>query len=185
MRPSKRTQVIEKCLEIFYRDGFHATGMDTLVAQTGISKTTMYKYFPTKQELILATLAHRDKVFLNWMQARIDDLADNPKDAILAFFDVLAEWFTSPDFRGCMFIKASSEFQDNSHPVHRQAAKHKQLVLDILEGYVGAAGIAKPEQTARTLMLLAEGAIVTAQLGHTQNPAVDAKLAAQRLLHDA
>lgn len=182
MRPSKRTQVIEKSLEIFYRDGFHATGMDTLVAETGISKTTMYKYFPTKQDLILATLAHRDAVFLQWMAARIDELATEPHEKILAFFDVLAEWFARPDFRGCMFIKASSEFQDTAHPVHKQSAKHKQLVLEMIEGYVGAAGIANPEQTARTLMLLAEGAIVTAQLGHTQNPAADAKRAAQNLL---
>lgn len=182
MRASKKTQIIEKSLEIFYRDGFHATGMDTLVAQTGISKTTIYKYFPTKQDLIMATLAHRDAVFLQWMGTRIDELASDPQDRVLAFFDVLAQWFQSPDFRGCMFIKASGEFQEAAHPIHKQSAEHKQLVLDLIEGYVGAAGIANPEQTARSLMLLAEGAIVTAHLGHTQNPANDAKRAAQKLI---
>ena len=182
MRPSKRDELVHKALQAFYRNGFHATGMDMLVAETGISKTSMYKHFRSKEDLILAVLRLRDEIFRNRVYRRIEELADNPRDQLIAMYDELQEWFDDPDFRGCMFIKASSEYQDRDHPIHKQSADHKRMLETHFTKLAKAAGLARPELLARQLLLLAEGAIVTAHMKHTESPAQDAKHAALALV---
>ena len=184
MRPTKRDELVQKALQVFYRTGFHATGMDKLVEETGISKTSMYKHFRTKEDLILAVLRLRDEHFRNWLYRRMEDLAGPPKDQLIAMFDALGEWFGEPGYKGCMFIKASSEYQDAAHPIHKQSADHKRLLELHMTDLSEKAGLAEPGAVARQLLHLKEGAIVTAHLGHTEHPAQDAKAAA-RLLVDA
>lgn len=182
MRPTKRDELVQKALQAFYRNGFHATGMDMLVKETGISKTSMYKHFRTKEDLILAVLRARDEHFRNWFYRRMEDLADTPRGQLIAMFDALEEWFSEPGYRGCMFIKASSEYQDSDHPIHMQSADHKRLLERHVCGLAEEAGLAHPKRLARQLLLLKEGAIVTGHLGHTDNPARDAKQAAIDLI---
>lgn len=181
MRPSKRDELVRKALEIFYREGFHATGMDLLAAETGISKTTMFKHFRSKEELILAVLRLRDQNFRNWLFRRMEE-AGSPRAQLEAMFDALAEWFASPEFRSCMFIKAASEYPDTDHPIHAQAAEHKRLLFRQLHKIAADAGAEDPAAMARALLLLKEGAIVTAHLGHEADPAGDAKAVASGLL---
>ena len=185
MRPSKRDELVHKALTAFYRNGFHATGMDMLAAETGISKTSMYKHFRTKEELILAVLRLRDESFRNWMYRRIEELADTPREQLIAMFDALEQWIEEPGFQSCMFIKASSEFQQPDHPIHRQSADHKRMLETHVIGLAQRAGYKDPATVARQLLLLVEGAIVTAHLGHTARPANDAKQAAIALLDSA
>lgn len=183
MRPTKRDELVKNALQAFYRNGFHATGMDMLVAETGISKTSMYKHFRTKEDLILAVLRLRDEHFRNWLYRRMEELADTPRQQLIAMFDALEEWFDEPGYKGCMFIKASSEYQDASHPIHKQSADHKRMLERHITELAEKAGLANPSALARQLLLLKEGAITTAHLGHTDNPAQDAKAAAVRLLN--
>jgi len=89
MRPTKRDELVAKALEVFYRNGFHATGMDMLVAESGISKTSMYKHFRTKEDLILASLRLRDENFRNWLFRRMEELADTPRGQLSALFVAL------------------------------------------------------------------------------------------------
>ncbi|MBE1296272.1 TetR/AcrR family transcriptional regulator [Phycobacter azelaicus] len=186
MRPNKRDELVRKALDVFYRNGFHATGMDKLVAETGVSKTSMYKHFRTKEELILAVLRLRDENFRNWLYRRIEELADTPEGQLLALFDALSEWFERPEFRGCMFIKASAEFQEVNHPIHAQSAAHKQFLQDHFVGLAADAGAEEPLNLARQLLLLKEGAIVSAVMarggGLAGDPAADAKAAARKLI---
>lgn len=143
MRPSKRDELVRKSLAVFYRDGFHATGMDTLVAETGISKTTMFKHFRTKDDLILAVLRYRDETFRNWFLRRLDERDISPRQKLLAVFDILKEWFEEPGFKGCMFIKASAEFQEPVHPAYAQSTEHKRLLLSALKSLAEKAGLAR------------------------------------------
>lgn len=181
MRPSKRDELVQKALEIFYRDGFHGTGMDALSAETGISKTTMFKHFRSKEELILAALRLRDQEFRNWLFRRMAQ-AGPPRAQLSAMFDALAEWFAMAGFRSCMFIKAASEYPDSGHPIHAQAAEHKRLLFLQVEQIAAKAGATDPAALARKLLLLKEGAIVTAHLGHEADPAGNAKAAAETLM---
>jgi AcrR family transcriptional regulator len=182
MRPTKRDELVRSALEVFYQNGFHASGMDMLAAETGISKTSMYKHFRTKEDLIIAVLRLRDENFRNWLYRRMEELADTPRGQLIAMFDALEEWFGQSGYRGCMFIKASSEFQDNQHPIHKQSADHKRMLEKHISELAVAAELPNPEQLARQLLLLKEGAIVTAHLAHTDNPAQDAKSAAIALI---
>lgn len=182
MRPNKRDEIVRKTLEVFYRNGFHATGMDMLVAETGVSKTSMYKHFRTKEDIILATLRLRDENFRNWLFRRIEALSDSAEGQLVAAFDALEEWFVMPEFSGCMFINASAEYRERNHPIHVQSAAHKRLLGAGFCRIALAAGAARPEELTRQLMLLKEGAIVTAMMGHSDNPAQDAKVAARILM---
>ena len=182
MRPTKRDELVQKALAAFYRNGFQATGMDRLARETGVSKTSMYKHFHTKEELILAVLRLRDEQFRNFRVRRLEALADTKRGQLLALFDVLGEWFAQDSFRGCMFIKASAEYQERDHPIHAQSAEHKRLIFVHVRELAQAAGAPDPGALARALMLLEEGAIVTAHLGYTANPAGDAKAAAEVLI---
>jgi len=185
MRPNKRDELVRKALDVFYREGFHATGMDRLVAETGISKTSMYKHFRTKEDLILAALRLRDEQFRNWLIRRMEERGDTPRAQLLALFDALGEWFAQPNFQGCMFIKASGEYQHPDHPIHAQAADHKRLLFAHLRSLAAKAGAAKPDALARQLLLLKEGAIVTAHMVQSADPASDAKAVANSLLAQA
>ncbi|WP_037308970.1 TetR/AcrR family transcriptional regulator [Ruegeria halocynthiae] len=185
MRPNKRDELVRNALQVFYRDGFHATGMDKLVVETGVSKTSMYKHFRTKEELILAALRLRDESFRISLLRQIEEMAHSPADRLLASFDALAQWFEEDGYRGCMFIKAGAEYQESDHPIHLQAAEHKRLMLDYFTDLARKAGAREPEKLGCQILLLQEGAIVTAVLLKNCEPARDAKAAAQVLLDQA
>lgn len=185
MSASKRDELVQKALHAFYRGGFHAIGMDRLAKETGVSKTAIYKHFRTKEELILATLRLRDEQFRNWLMRRVETLASDPKGQLIAIFDALAEWFHEPGFKSCMFIKASSEYQDRAHPIHVTAAEHKRLLAVDFAARARKAGAKNPDTLASELLLIKEGAIVLAHLHDADQVAKDARGAAEKLISTA
>ncbi len=100
-------------------------------------------------------------------------------------FDVLANWFADPEFRSCMFIKASSGYQDSDDPIYMQSGEHKRLLFVYTRELATKAGAKYPKMLAQQLMLLKEGAIVTAHIGYSNDPAGDAKTAAISLIDHA
>ena len=185
MRQTKRDELVKKALEVFYRNGFHATGMDMLAAESGVSKTSMYKHFRTKEDLILAVLRLRDENFRNWIFRRMEDAGDAPKEQLLGMFDALAEWFDEKGYRGCMFIKASAEYQESDHAIHVQSSEHKRLLFEHIAELCVRAAVDEPDTLAWQLLLLKEGAIVMAVLGRGTDAAHDAKAAARALLESS
>ncbi|QUS58695.1 TetR/AcrR family transcriptional regulator [Pseudovibrio brasiliensis] len=185
MRKNKRDELVEKAMETFYRNGFHATGMDMLVAESGISKTSMYKHFKSKEDLILAALGLREQQFHDWSTKRVSELASEPKDQLLALFDVLGEWFREDTFKSCMFIKASSEYPEPDHPIHQQTVEQRNTMYQGVLTLVEAAHLKNPEALARQLLMLQEGAIITAHFGNSDDPAGEAKNAAKALIDAA
>jgi len=182
MSQNKRSELIRKALQLFYRNGFHATGMDLVAKETGVSKTSIYKHFRTKDELILAVLRLRDENFRNWLYRRMEDLADTPGGQLLAMFDALEEWFLEDGFQGCMFVKASAEFQDPNNAINVQSYAHKRLLLDHFEKLATEAGAEDPQALARQFLVLKEGAIVLAAMSHSEAAARDAKSIAHLMI---
>ncbi len=182
MSQNKRAELIRKALLLFYRNGFHATGMDVVAKETGVSKTSIYKHFRTKQELILAVLRLRDENFRNWLFRRMEELADTPQGQLLAMFDALEEWFLEDGFQGCMFIKASAEYQNPDDAINVQSYAHKRLLVDHFEKLAAQAEAEDPHALARQFLLLKEGAIVIASMSHSQDAAREAKSVAKLLL---
>lgn len=182
MRPSKKAEIVEQVTELFYKRGFQATGMDQLVAETGISKTSIYNHFPTKDALILAALDRRDEMIRNRLFSRMRELGSGPREQLLALFDALHEWFSEPDFKGCMFVKACSEFQDDTNPIHQRACQHVADIVDELTRLAREAKLADPEHVAQQLAVLKEGAIAMATMRGTPDVALAAKLMARQII---
>ncbi|MGH1414162.1 MAG: TetR/AcrR family transcriptional regulator [Pelagimonas sp.] len=182
MSHNKRAELIRKSLDLFYRNGFHATGMDLVAKETGVSKTSIYKHFRTKEELILAVLRLRDENFRNRLFRRMEEISDTAEGQLFALFDALEEWFQQDGFQGCMFIKASAEYQEREHPINAQALEHKRLLLEHFTQLATAAEYENPRALACQILVLKEGAIVLAAMSHSCDPANDARKAAKVLL---
>jgi AcrR family transcriptional regulator len=179
---SKREFLIDTALRLFYEHGFHAVGIDAIVAASGIAKTTLYRYFPTKDDLILAALRRRDEWWRRLFVQGINKRAKDPRSKLLAGFEVLEEWFNDSPFRGCFFINASAEFPNEADAAHRAAAEHKRMFTQIIRGLCAEAGARNPEAMAEQLVLLMEGAIVTAQVSRRPEAARTARRTAELVL---
>lgn len=164
MPSSKRDQLIDTALDLFSREGFQGTGIDRILAESGVAKMTLYNHFKSKDELILAVLRRRDETFRNWYMREVERRASAPRDQLLATFDVLETWFNDGHYGGCLFINATAEFGDRTESIRGSCAEHKKLVLDYLTELSSKAGATDAEELAFSLNLLAEGAIVTAQV---------------------
>ena len=183
---SKRDQLIDTALRLFGRDGYHATGIDRILAEAGVARMTLYNQFGSKEELIVAALRRRDADFRAWLRDAVEARAEAPRQRLLALFDVLDTWFkaeaTAPPFFGCTFINAAAEFSDPDDPVHRQAADHKAKLCAYVAELAMAAGATEPERLARDLLLLMDGAMVSAQVTGDQSAALRARALAAAVL---
>jgi AcrR family transcriptional regulator len=164
-RPTtRRDHLLDTALRLFGRDGFHAVGIDRILAESGVAKMTLYKHFPSKQALIVAALERKDASLLAWLESGLARRGEGPREQLLAVFDLLGEWFGGADFHGCLFIKAAGEYPDLADPVHQAAAAYKRRLLGLLTGLASEAGAPSPRLLAQRLLLLVEGATVVAQV---------------------
>ncbi|MEQ9095261.1 MAG: TetR/AcrR family transcriptional regulator [Phycisphaerales bacterium] len=182
MPPSRRDELIDAAMRVFYKYGFHATSLDDIQKEGGISRMTLYNHFKSKDELIVAAMRRRDEIFRNRLMKFVDANAKTPRERILAVFDFHADWFDGDEFCGCMFINAAAEFSVAQSAPRRLAADHKQDIVQYLRELCAAAGIEDPGEVADQLNILLEGAIVTARVvGQVANggaePATAAHLA--------
>ncbi|HAD26267.1 MAG TPA: TetR family transcriptional regulator [Alphaproteobacteria bacterium] len=182
---SKRDQLIKTALELFYRDGFKATGIDKILAEAGVAKMTLYKHFPSKEALICAVLRRRDEEFRDWAMKYVETHAATPRERLLALFDAHYNWFSERNFRGCLFLNAAAEFAGNTESITAIALEHKKLLHGYIRGLASATGAHNPDELADWLLLLLDGAISGAQLTMTADWAMHAKGAAARLIDSA
>ena len=115
---------------------------------------SLYKYFPSKDDLIVAFLRKRDEDFRIWFVGQVNGKAENPKDKLLAVFDVLSEWMDIPEFRGCAFINAAAEFPLEGNPVHQVSAEFYDKFRTYIADLAGQCGSKFPECLALQLSLL-------------------------------
>ena len=185
MAASRRDQLIDTALDLFNRNGYHATGIDRILAQSGVAKMTLYNHFGSKDALIQAALETRDERWRAWFRDAVARRAETPRGRLLAVFDALEEWFARPDFHGCMFIRAAGEYAALDDPIHATAAAHQRLVLAELRDLAAAAGARRPARLAREIMLLALGAMVATQVNGPVEAGQAAKKAAAVLIDAA
>lgn len=166
---------------LIYAGGIHATGMDAIVKASGVARKTIYRHFGTKDELVAAALRQRDARWMAWFGARCRR-APTPAGQLLAAFDALAEWFATPDFRGCAFINAAGETGDPASPVRLVARRHKQALHDFLRQLAIEHGAADANAVARQWLILIDGAISVALVTGQLSAAIDAQAIAGALL---
>ncbi|EFF75135.1 TetR/AcrR family transcriptional regulator [Achromobacter piechaudii] len=163
--PTPLTDTQERLLRttehLIYRGGIHATGMDLIVKTSGVARKSLYKHYPNKDALVAAALTARDERWMRWFVAATTRAAA-PRDRLLSIFDALQEWFESDGFRGCAFINAAGEISDADHPVRQVSRLHKARLLDHVRSLAQEAGLPDPDEAARQLLVLIDGAIAVA-----------------------
>ena len=184
-RPDKHDHLLDKAIELFSRRGFHGTSIDAIVAETGIAKTTIYRHFETKEDLIVAALRRTDEEFRLQMRTFVEAASADPTERIFASFDFLEVWFQSNSFYGCPFLSAASEYVEQTDLVFQEARLHKRLMVAYFEELARAASLADPVDVAKRINLLQEGAVASAQITGEPSEARMAKhLAAELILNN-
>ena len=173
-----RDRILAAASDLFYREGVQNVGVDRIVAESGVAKMSLYNHFKSKDALIAAWLQQQGERWRTWFKERVESMAAQPGDRLLAMFDVLQEWFQQPDFRGCPFINSSVELVDPDHPGYRIAMQHQEAMADYILGLVEAAQLPHAETLAQQLLILVEGATVVAMMQRDATTAMLAKQAA-------
>ncbi|HEY1629026.1 MAG TPA: TetR/AcrR family transcriptional regulator [Tepidisphaeraceae bacterium] len=171
-----RERLLAVAIDLFYRNGFGAVGIDRVIEEAGVTKTTFYKHFESKDELMVAAVQRRDEWESQaWNRAVRDQAGDDPARQLLSMFDVLDQWFNNPEFHGCMFMNAAAEFPNPSDPVHQAAVAYKKRARDHWRDLAKAAGAdaATAETFADCYTALIEGALILRQT-HGRNDAARA-----------
>ncbi len=158
-----------------------AVGIDRIIAEAGVAKMSLYKHFPSKDDLILAVLKHREESVLAFFRSAMERQSKKMKNPLRAFFAALKEWFETPDFRGCAFQNAAVELADAAHPGTEFVRGHKQRFGEFLRGLVEEA-VGKSAKVTPAVALLVEGAIVTAVIQGKPDAADVARDAALKLV---
>ncbi|MEO6004744.1 MAG: TetR/AcrR family transcriptional regulator [Opitutus sp.] len=179
---AKRDHLLATAWRLFYRDGYRAVGIDTLLAEAEVAKMTLYNHFASKEELIVAVLTQRSAALLQGVDAAIGRAGRTPQKQLAAVFEGLKQWFLTDDFKGCAFIRALSEYPEPDHPIHQTAWAHKRQMNSRLLTIVQNAGARNPATLADTLSLLIDGAIVAAHATGSADSADAARTAAVSLL---
>ncbi|HVT90899.1 MAG TPA: TetR/AcrR family transcriptional regulator [Tepidisphaeraceae bacterium] len=171
-----RERLVAAAVDLFYRNGFAAVGIDRVIEAAGVTKTTFYKHFEGKDDLMVAAVQRRDEWESQaWAKAIHKRAGDDPIKQLLAMFDVMDIWFNDPDFLGCMFLNTAIEFPNPHDPVHQAAASYKRKVRDHWRDVAKAAGAqtTAAETFADCYSALIEGALILRQT-HGRNDAARA-----------
>jgi AcrR family transcriptional regulator len=179
---AKRSDLLATASRLFYRNGYQRIGIDTLLAEAGVAKKTLYHHFTSKDELVVAMLEEKAAASLGELDTRVNAAGAQPVSRFLAVFDWLMDWVESRDFNGCAFTRAFSEFPDEKHPVHRAAWRFKAETYRRLLSLAEECKVKRPDRLAEAAQLLIEGAIVVAHGSGRRDSAVAAKSTIQTLL---
>jgi AcrR family transcriptional regulator len=156
--PSARERLVETAIELFYREGIRAISVDAVVERSGVSKSSLYRTFASKEELIAAFAEEQNRRFWQWWDETTTRHAGAPRKQIEALFDGIAEQIANPQFRGCPFINLATEFPDRQHAGTAIACTNKKEVCKRLRLLARAVGASDPRQLSDQLALLIDGA---------------------------
>jgi AcrR family transcriptional regulator len=178
---SARERILGTAYEMFSRRGIRAVGIDEIIANAGVAKATLYRHFPSKDDLVLAFLQRREEL---WTFATIESEArrrgTDPEGRLLAIFDVFHDWFARNDFEACAFINVLLEMGP-THVAGRASIEHLNNIRSVVEGLAVDAGLREPGEFARSWHILMKGSIISAAEGDGQ-AALRAKAMASRLI---
>jgi AcrR family transcriptional regulator len=154
-----RSRLLATATRIFYAEGLHSVGIDRIVAEAKVTRATLYRHFPGKEDLVVAYLqgAHEmeregiDKALASGLP---------PADALRAIAKSITGGIRSAHFRGCAFLNAVAEYPDPQHPVHRAVLAHREWFLSTVTDVLAQVGETPPEPAGRHFVMLRDGAMV-------------------------
>jgi AcrR family transcriptional regulator len=178
----KKQEIIDHAYELFYDHGFHATGVDKVMADTGISKRTLYKYFASKEDLIAELIGHYGERFLSTAPVEIARLSPDPAGRVMALFDFRKAMFDEGSFRGCFAISANLEYSGRDTPVQAASLKFFETFLNYIKSLCADGGYKDPDKLAGQVIVLFNGAVVASQASRSPAPFDAAKSVLAMLL---
>ena len=182
-RPGRapRDRVLDAAYELFSQRGIRAVGVEEVIDRAGVAKATLYRHFPSKDDLVLAFLERREE---RWTRGLVEAEARRrgatPTEQLLAIFDVFDDWFRGESFDTCSFINVLLEL-GASHPAGRASIGHLSNIRAIVRGLADEAGLNDTDAFARSWHILMKGAIISAAEGDL-DAAQQAKAMARQLL---
>jgi AcrR family transcriptional regulator len=182
---SARGRLLSAATHLFCKNGINATGIDAIIEEAGTAKTTLYKLFGSKTNLVHAVLESEGRQWREWFIAAIESGGGDAETKLTRIFPALKSWFGEERFYGCPFINAVGEHDKDAKQFRAIAMKHKKVVLAHIEKLAGEMGATEPEVLAHQLALLIDGAIVAAMVSRNPGVADTAGLAACSLFAPA
>ena len=180
-----REKLIFTAINLFQEKGFHAVGLDYILSEANLTKSTFYNHFESRDELALEAVKVRDKWEMTTFEKAVQDKAGyDAKAMLLAMFDVLDEWFNHPNYKGCLFIAACSEFPARNHPIKCAASSHYADATESIKKIAEGAGVIETEAFAHEWVLMLVGATTFRQITDNNGAARIAKRAAEARLED-
>jgi AcrR family transcriptional regulator len=159
-----RDRILRTASTLFYQRGVRAVGVDLVVEEAGVAKTSLYRHFRTKDDLIAAFLAREDEDFWSKWDAVANQHKSNPTAELEAHLAWIAERVSRSNYRGCPQLNVAAEFPDAEHPARLVATAHKQELRHRLKGIAERLRVKRPDELAGQLSLLINGAFVSSQV---------------------
>ncbi|NUT53524.1 MAG: TetR/AcrR family transcriptional regulator [Saccharothrix sp.] len=180
-----RSHVLQVAGDLFYRRGIRATGVDLVAAEAGVAPTTLYRLFSSKDDLVGAYVERADLDFRGRFTAAVESAGPDPRDRIMAIFDVAYDEVTSQAFRGCKFLMSLAEFPEPDLPAHRNALAAKSWTRARIGELTEQLGVERPAELADQLMLVFEGLHASGQSFGPDGPAKRARHLTEAILDAA
>src|SRR5215210_943803 len=163
-----RERILETAYELFSRRAIRDVGVDEVIKQAGVAKATLYRHFPSKDDLVTAFLERREERWtLAWVEAEAKRRGNTPEEQLLAIFELFDEWFQRDDFEACSFINVLLEMGP-AHPVGQASVRHLASIRSVVSGLAEEAGLRDPDAFARSMHILMKGSIVSATEGDAE-----------------
>ena len=177
-----RERIVRTAYELFAHHGLAAVGVDRIVAEAGVAKTTLYRHFRSKDDLIIAVLErHEDLWVREWFEPEVMRRGDAPQERLLAIFAALDDWFQQATYEGCFFLNSVVERHDDTGRVHAAAVKGIESIYAVVLRLAEEARVHDPPALAHQIQLLMRGTFVAAVEGDT-DAVRQAPAAAERLV---
>jgi len=176
-----RERILDTAFRLFYAHGPRGVGVDTVIAESGVAKATLYKHFPRKDDLVLAYLDKVDQGWFGHLRAAARAAGDDPRDQLVGMFDALSTAARRDGYHGCAFINTAAE-SDPGTDVHDRTVEHKHVVRAWVTDLARRAGATEPDRLARQLTLLIDGGLAAGVLDADPITPTAAKAAARTLV---
>jgi AcrR family transcriptional regulator len=160
-----RERILASAYELFSRRGIRAVGVNEIIERAGVAKATLYEHFPSKDDLALAFLQRRERLWTHeWVENEARRRGTTPEEGLFAIFDTFDEWFRQDGFEACSFINVLLEM-GNGHPLGQASAAHLENIRSVVRTLAEEAGLRDLEEFAHAWHILMKGSIVAAAEG--------------------
>lgn len=177
-----REKILTVATQLFESRGIHASGVDTIIAESGVAKATLYKHFPSKNQLIIEYLREKSNRFYDWINTQLADHKRDSQQILLELCHLYEQWITTPEFNGLPFHIGSVEFPDPEHPVHHYSLELSNELQQYLSELAAIAGIKDAHSLGQQLTIIFEGGALLERLSPGSGAAARARNAAVTLI---